>query len=460
MKSCPYCNQSVEDYWSYCHHCNKPLIVNIEDNRISMTANQIHDNLMDHLQLENNGRMEEINEILEEPQIIGKTTGKLYLEKASIYYKKRDLATSLKYLEIALKHFKEDNDLLNLAITHNEVGLIHEENGFFDNSVYHFERAIEYFQKINDIPKLILIYNNLANTYHLLKNLEHSFEFYDKALKLAEQENLISEEIKTSSNIVDILFLLKNYDKIERILNRNLDYFKQIGDTYGIIISLIKIGKLNYHLGINNYQYSHQKLIEALELINSGELQNKLLPINKAKLEWECFFYLGKLNLLWNNDKEAEDYLIKSLNTIRIFELGENLNEAKVLKNLAKLYEKIGENQRAIDYYTIASEVYYKFGDDIKVAYLKNNIAQIYSDKIKNESEAIIYYEMALEIFEDLNYIKESANILHKLGDIYINKGIIDLALSNWTKAKDYYQNILDEDNLNLLTEKIESLVN
>ena len=35
MKICPYCGQSVADNWSYCHNCNKPLIVNInfESNR-------------------------------------------------------------------------------------------------------------------------------------------------------------------------------------------------------------------------------------------------------------------------------------------------------------------------------------------------------------------------------------------------------------------------------------------
>jgi len=462
MKSCPYCYQLVEDNWSYCHHCNKPLLVNIDDN----VNSQIYDNEMvnDNRNIIRDDsieeRIEEINEILDGPQILGKTTGKLLLEKANLFHKKRELSTSLKYLEMALKHFKEDNDSLNLAITHNEIGLINEENGFYDNAIYHFQQSIEGLQKINDFSKLILIYNNLANVYYLLKDLEHSYECYNKALTLAEQENLITEEIKTSSNFVDILFQLKNYDKIERILNRNLDYFKQIGDTYGVIITTIKIGKLNYYLGSDNYVYSHQKLIEALELINREEIQDKLIPHNKAKLEWECSLYLGKLNLLWNNDKVAEDYLLRSLNSIRTVELEESLNEAKVLKNLAKLYEKMEDNQRAIDYYIIASEVYYKFGDDIKVAFLKNKIARVYMDKIKKQSEAIKNYEEALEIFEDQHYLKESADILHKLGDIYLNKGIIELALSDWTKAKNYYQEILDDDNLYLITEKIKTLDN
>ena len=475
MKSCPYCYQPVEDNWSYCHHCNKPLIVNIDsetEKRISHIYDddigniydyQVEDDLYENNVIKDEKieeRIEEINEILDEPQILGKTTGKFYLEKASLYYKNRDLATSLKFLEMALKNFKEENDILNLAITHNEIGLLNEENGFYDNAIYQFQQSIENLQKLNESSKLILIYNNLANIYYLIKDLEHSYEYYSKALDLAKQENLLSEEIKTSSNIVDILFLLKNYDKIKRILTRNLDYFKQTGEIYGVIITLIKIGKLNYHLGSDNYEYSHEKLIEALELINSAELQKKLIHHNKAQLEWECSLYLGKLSLLQNNNKEAEDYLLKSLNSIRSYELGVNLNEAKVLKNLAKTYEEMGENQRAIDYYTMASEVYYKFGDDIKVASLKNEIASVYLNKLKNDSEAINNYEDALEIFEDQSYMKESADILQKLGDIYINKSIIELALSHWEKARDIYREILDEVNLNLVMEKINTLNN
>ncbi|MCK4286310.1 MAG: hypothetical protein KAX18_08905, partial [Candidatus Lokiarchaeota archaeon] len=29
MKSCPYCKKEINVNWSYCHHCNKPLLVNL-----------------------------------------------------------------------------------------------------------------------------------------------------------------------------------------------------------------------------------------------------------------------------------------------------------------------------------------------------------------------------------------------------------------------------------------------
>ena len=86
------------------------------------------------------------------------------------------------------------------------------------------------------------------------------------------------------------------------------------------------------------------------------------------------------------------------------------------------------------------------------------------SDQLEKISQAlgipaIKFFEEALEIFENKNFEKQSADILHKLGDIYINKGTIDLAISNFERAKFYYREIQDEYNTNLLTEKLNSLI-
>ena len=472
MSYCPYCKKKIELNWSFCHHCGKPFIVNLEkksDRTIGTSTaksqtmqsfipeNDSYDyNIIKDEEIEN--KINQIDNLLEQKLGSGESIGKLLLEKASLYYKKKDFSMSSKVLENAINNFKEENDLINLAISHNELGLIQEEQGFFEESIYHFEQSILNLKKLDKPHDLILVYNNLANVYSLINDLEHSYEFYNKALNLAEQYNFISEEVKTYSNLVDVLFLLKNYDEAKKILNRNLEYFRQTGDLYGIIVSLIKFGKLGYYLGAKFYKYSNKNLVDALDLISLLKDKNYLSV--KAQLKWECYLYLGKINLLSNNYKEAEDYLLKSLEELRLYELGESLNEAKILKNLAKLYEIKGEYKNAIDYNFLSNEIYYKFGEEFKVAQLLRKIARIYLVNLKNESEAIKNYEKALEIFEDQNYFKESADLLHRLGDIYVNKGIIEIALSNWEKAKRYYADLLDEVNFNLMSEKIKSLDN
>ena len=200
--------------------------------------------------------------------------------------------------------------MLNVAIAHNEKGLIQEELGYFDNAIYQFERAIEILIELNDIKKLLQVYNNLANIYFVLKNLEKSYEYYQKAISLAKQEELFLEEIKTSSNLVDVLFFLKNYERIKDILRQNAIYFRQVGDILGIINTLTKYGKLYYHLGEEYYTKSKNSFVNALELIN--KIRNQISYQGKAQMEWECFLYLGIYHTYTQHYAVAEDQLLKS----------------------------------------------------------------------------------------------------------------------------------------------------
>ena len=475
MKSCPYCKNEINVNWSYCHHCNKPLLVNL-NNEIGKQITQSRDinsyfiydkdpsissPLPQPYDLETIGeddfslKIQKIDKRIQQRVIFGESIGSLQLEKANLYYQKRDLASSLKTLESAVNLFTDDSDLLNTAISYNEMGLIYDEMGFFDDALNRFEQAIEILKDLPEHKLIIQIYNNLANVYHHLENLEKSYEYYDKALKLAERENFALEEIKTSSNLVELLFLLKEYGKIERILKRNLEYFRYTDDNYGVIISLTKMGKLYYFMGESRYKQANQSLKDSLDLITKIGTYDLLM---KAKLKWECYLYLGKLALAQNNFELAEEYLHKSLETIRILE-EKNINECLILEPLAHLHEFNGEYTKAIKYYKICKDSYQKFGNDVRIAELKYKIAHIYLENIKDESEAIKFYEEALEIFEDLNYSRESAEILHKLGDIYLNREIIELALEYFEKAKEFYQEYQDEYNLNLIMSKINSLI-
>jgi len=473
MKICPYCKSPIEENWAYCRNCNKPLIANLEDaleRDVRFTYNEPE---IYHLDFEEESdnydesvikdeeidqKIKKIDSTLESKEVLGEPIpGSLLLEKSSLYYKKRDLSKAMKILELALNNFKEENDLLNVAICHNELGIIQEDNGYFDQAIYHFNRALEILKDLNDNSKIIKVFNNLGNVYFIINDLEQSYNYYQEAYQLSQQENLVFEEVKSSSNFVEVLYLLKDYNRIKRILAKNLDYFKDNEDVYGIITTNIKYGKLHYLMG-EDYSEARQHLNKALELI--GGIKENITVYIKAKLEWECFFYQGQIYRLWDNLTKAENLFLQSLEAVRIFEIGDNIKEGEILENLAELYISKGDIGRAIDFYGLACEIFYKFGDNRKNAELKFKMGEVYLEFEENTSKAIDYIEEALNIYEDLEYTKECAIIYHKLGDIYLLKGITDMAISNFESAKDYYQNIQDEYNMNLLDEKIKSLRN
>ena len=197
-------------------------------------------------------------------------------------------------------------------------------------------------------------------------------------------------------------------------------------------------------------------MTNVLELVDT--IKNQISIFIKKKLEWESFLYLGKLHLLWDNDSEAEHYLLNSLEAIRTFGIRENIKEGIVLETIAKFYSLKGEDNKAIDHYSYSTEIYQKFGDKLKIAEMKYEIAKIFQNYIQNEQKAIQYYEEALEIFESLNNLKSAAEIRNNLGDIYVSKELFDLALTNFIKAKEFYAELEDEYNKNLVLGKINSL--
>jgi tetratricopeptide (TPR) repeat protein len=89
---------------------------------------------------------------------------------------------------------------------------------------------------------------------------------------------------------------------------------------------------------------------------------------------------------------------------------------------------------------------------------MKYEIAKIFQNYIQNEQKAIQYYEQALEVFESLNNLNKAAEIRNNLGDIYVTKELFDLALTNFIMAKKFYAELEDEYNKNLVLGKINSL--
>ncbi|MHA1671411.1 MAG: tetratricopeptide repeat protein [Promethearchaeota archaeon] len=471
MPICQYCKHEIEKDWKYCHHCNKPLITNL-DIELNKRIQQSHDespfyysevgseeenyDVQSYYDEEIEENLKKIEKELTEKERIGESIGDLLLKKASLFYKKRDFESTLKNLELALRNFSEDNDLLNIAISHNEIGLLHEERGYFEQAIFNFDSALSILKQIDDQQKIIQVLNNLGNVYYILKEWEEAYNKYQTALDISEKYEYELDSVRTSSNLVEILFILKDYDRIIKILKRNESFFKENENIYGIIQTRIKFGKLYYHYGEVYYDQSHKFLNEALDLIE--RIKDQVSIYDKARLEWECYLYLGKLNLMWDNDAVAEDFFLKSLSTIRTFEIQDHIKEGIVLEDIASFHALRGEDESAIEYYEFASDIYGKFGDKEKLAELSAKIGEIYNNFVQNKNKAIEYYQKALNLYENLNSSKQAAIILERLGDLSMAAQDLESALDYFERAKLHYEEIEAISEIDLITKKIDSI--
>jgi len=471
MPICHYCKHEIEKDWKYCHYCNKPLITDL-DIKLNKRIQQSHDespfyysevgaeediyDSQTYYDEEIEDNLKKIEQELTEKEQMGESIGDLLLKKASVFYKKRDFESTLKNLELALRNFSEDNDLLNIAITHNEIGLLHEERGYFEQAIYNFDSALSILKQLDDQQKIIQVLNNLGNVHYVLKEWEEAYNKYQAALDISEKFEYELDAVRTSSNLVEILFILKDYKRIIKILKRNESFFKENENVYGIIQTRIKFGKLYYYYGEVYYDQSYKCLNEALDLIE--RIKDQVSIYDKARLEWECYLYLGKLSLMWENDTDAEDFFLKSLATIRTFEIQDHIKEGIILEDIASFHALRGEDESAIEYYGYAIDIYEKFGDKEKMAELNNKIAKIYSDYVQNKDKAIEYYQKALNLYESLDASKQAALILERLGDLSIATHDIESALDYLERAKLLLEEFEDTSEIELINKKISSI--
>ncbi|MFO8019884.1 MAG: tetratricopeptide repeat protein [Promethearchaeia archaeon] len=463
-EKCPYCNKQVNPEWRFCKHCNKPLIVNLkvsekytdsEKTEGFAVTNTHQGNLFRTFDSESKDKLNALEDQIEGNLQKLEPIGSLLLEKAGIYYNNRDFSNSLKILKEALEAFQEEKNRLKIAITHNQIGLILEEKGFYDEAIYHFDDSLKILKQLQENAKLIKVYNNIANAYYLIQDIEQAYSYYKKALNLAKKEDLMDDVIKTNSNLAEILIILNQFEEADQRLQQNLRYFQNTNEIYGMVNTYNKLGKLYFLKNTRDYETSISFLNKALNLIE--QIQEKISPYMKAELEWESYFYLGKTYLKKQEIKKAENHLFLSLDAVRTYHPRESINEALVLETLAKVYEIKEEFSKSIEYYTLANKIFSKFGQDEKKAKGTYKIGQIYLELSKLD-KALRKFENALQLYEELEYIKQVADIHHAIGKIYLKENLVDLAISSFREAQHYYKEIQDVYHVDLLKEKINSL--
>ncbi|MGV9205229.1 MAG: tetratricopeptide repeat protein, partial [Promethearchaeia archaeon] len=436
----------IKKEWRFCKHCNKPLIVNLElsEQKPDLESDQESDfmhskaeNFFQTLDLKTREQLQKVEKKISQKIQNLESIGSLLLEKAGIYYNNRDFSTTLKILREALENFQDEGDNLKIAVTHNQIGLILEDQGFYDEAIYHFANSIKLLKKIQENPKLIKVYNNIANAYYLIQDIEQAYSYYEKALKLAKNENQMDDVIKTNSNLTEILILLNQFQDANQRLQRNLRYFQANKEMYGLINTYTKLGKLFFLKDAQDHGKSLSYLEKALNLIK--KVRDQISAYLRAELEWECYFYLGRIYFKQGEIKKAMNYLFLSLDAIRTYQPEESINEASVLETLANVYALQEDYQRSIEYYALANKIYSKFGQEEKIAHITYKLGQIYLTLLETD-KALKKFEEAIELYENLDYIKQIAEIHHEIGKIYLENDLIDLAISSFRKARNYYK--------------------
>lgn len=295
------------------------------------------------------------------------------------------------------------------GVIHHNLGILHKHRKDFKNAVLSFGKAVRYNKGF------VKSYLSLASLYVYLNDPQKALEVYRKAERLAPD----SGEIKYNIAIC----LLKQNKKEE-----GLRYLEKILDAEYIPEKVR--GESAKSLGAH--------------YAGRGDYEKALFYFNKAariREDYDLFYKLGLLYKLMGKYQEALD------NFVRAHEM--NSKNSMTLRNLAELYYRFGENEKALRYYRylidtvkagaetylMMAEIHYRTGDrenavlhyrkaveapatpdEAKIAYM--NLGRIYFEK-QDYTASLGVYAKALEIDRSDPEIYYSMSLIHLKNNDY-----------------------------------------
>ncbi|NJK37683.1 MAG: CHAT domain-containing protein [Oscillatoriales cyanobacterium RM2_1_1] len=115
-------------------------------------------------------------------------------------------------------------------------------------------------------------------------------------------------------------------------------------------------------------------------------------------------------------------------------ELGDKQGEAPTLLGIGRIYEVLGDPQKALEFYNLALPLHQTIGDSIGEAANLNNIGGLY-DALGESQKALEFYNQSLRLFQALEDREGEATTLNNLGHIHSGLGEKQKALEFYNQS-------------------------
>ncbi len=173
---------------------------------------------------------------------------------ASIFYMKGQYAKSFKFFEKSLEKFRANNDLYNISLAYNGLGLVQQALG-------RHGQAIDYFIQAQNIqPEEKAVFSlNLGISYFYLNDFENAKVHYLKAQKkITDKTSHIY--INILSRLAQLEFKAGNYNKAEK------EYLIVLNDT-----NTTNWEKIFVSFGLAEVYLAQEKLDSAIEYASKAK---------------------------------------------------------------------------------------------------------------------------------------------------------------------------------------------
>lgn len=250
----------------------------------------------------------------------------------------------------------------------------------------------------------------------------------EKVLEKKANEFLSAVEIQDDSAQVRILletglvYLTRSFDYEKAMDNfiRALAISDSLDNPTGKIFSYLAIARVFEEAG--NYDKSLQFLEKSYELSISENADLRILVLNES----------GKIDAATNHIEDAfRDY--EEILTLKGLASQRDV-EAEALFNLAGLYVKKGEFEKAITHHKQALTIWRSFADKAHEANSLNQIGNVY-EQMGNQERAMANYVAAFEVYQGIDQKVGIAESHNNIGALLYHQKKTQAAVENLEKA-------------------------
>ena len=320
-------------------------------------------------------------------------------------------------LDKLLKESKKINYLEGIYYAKNALGRYYRDLSLFDKSINEYKDALEITRNLNLIERELKILNSIGSVYRrqdeVINGLNYHKEALDKALSIEKPSLSVKKSISISQNSIGNIYIsLKQYNLALEEFSEAIVIQKELDHKLGLAINYQNMGKAHEELGnldkaLSNYykSLSYNNKIDsnvgriicaysiALVLIKKGqyikanETVNNVLPLaikeNDKYYLSNTYNTLGLTNIYVKQYKEAESNLKNALDIATKYNVQTIIVRAN--ENLAILYEKLNNFEKAYFHHKQAKEESFKTFNARNLIYVRDLITEYKREKAANE---------------------------------------------------------------------------
>ena len=270
-------------------------------------------------------------------------SGRYHMIKGRILYYEDKYVSSVKHLDSALRYFENSMNKFELGKGNLYIAETHNLMGNYAKAIEACLRSIDLFKEIDEDQSLSASYNYLGRIYLDQNEYTSAFNFLRKALELTEKDSISPKNANVISTLGDAYEAIGDTKMAEEYIMKAYDIRIKCGNIRRIGSSLLQMAEFNYLQG--NLRDAEANLKEA-GLIYS-ELGDKM----------GLFLVYHTLANVYMTDNE----LVKAFdNAWKAYRTSQEVNSptilAKSTKTLYEFYNKTGETEKALKYFTLYHE--------------------------------------------------------------------------------------------------------